>query len=216
MAISYRTPRHLPDVEISYILSYTSYMSTDNHPPIIIISGAIGSGKGTILHALVRELPLTWAPTHTTRPVRRDDTALSHRIFDTDTNFVRSMSRGEFIESVEIAGHRYGVLRSDLEKELRLNHPVVLEVSVDGGLEIKRHYPNTLLLFLLSPQKERSSRIVDRKQDSQEIAKRMKDATQEEKIAKAHYDYLIENIEGHPEEAIEAIKDIINDTFHLL
>src|SRR6266511_1391237 len=120
----------------------------DQYPPIIVISGAIGSGKGTVIHALVRELKIIWVPTHTTRPIRRDDAVLSHRIFDTETNFIRALSRGEFVEATEVAGHRYGLLRSDLEKELRLHHPVVVEVTAEGGLEVARQYPNSLSFFL--------------------------------------------------------------------
>ena len=67
------------------------------HPPLIIISGSIGSGKGTIVHALANELGLTWIPTHTTRTVRNDDHVLSRRIFETEATFMRHIAPDEFI-----------------------------------------------------------------------------------------------------------------------
>jgi guanylate kinase len=181
----------------------------DNHPPIIIISGATGSGKGTVLHALEKEMAMVWVPTHTTRPVRQDDSVLSHRIFDTETNFIRYLSRGEFVEATELAGYRYGLLRADLEKQLRVDKPVILEVSVEGGLEIERQYPNTLLCFLTAPEKERLARIKSRGDDTQEIDQRLEDDKHEEKLAHDHYHYMIENPHDHPEQAIEAVKELI-------
>jgi guanylate kinase len=188
--------------------------SEDTHnPQVIIISGAIGSGKGTVVHALVHELGFTWVPTHTTRPMRRDDPALSQRVFDTETTFLRHLARGEFIESVEKGGNRYGLLRHDLERELRAGKPVIIEMGAEGGIKVNQSYPNVMLIFLLTDEKVRRQRITARSMNNAEAEKRMKEAVAEEKLAREHYDYLIENIEGHPEEAIEAVKNIVLEQF---
>ncbi len=113
------------------------------------------------------------------------------------------------MEATEVAGHRYGLLRSDLEKELRLHRPVVVEVTAEGGLEVARQYPNSLSFFLTSSEKERRARIRERLEDKDEIDARMREGNEEEKLARAHYPHIITNIDGHPEEAIEQIKAIV-------
>lgn len=181
--------------------------------PIVIISGAVGSGKGTIVHALAHELNIAWVPTHTTRPMRRDDPTLSHRIFDTEATFLRHKERGEFIESVEIAGNHYGLLREDLEREIRSGHPALIEMDVNGGRIVDREYNNVLLLFITADEKWRRERVVHRGMDPSELAARLNDSRHEEKIAHEHYDYIIENVENNPQECIDAIKDIIRERF---
>lgn len=181
--------------------------------PIVVISGAIGSGKGTLIHALTHELKLTWVPTHTTRVMRRDDPALSRRIFDTESTFLRHLARGEFIETVEKGGHRYGSLRSDLDAVVRAGRPVIMELTVEGGMAIAREYPQALLILLFTNEKTRRVRIAHRAQNQHEVELRMKEAKEEERIAKKHYDFLVENIEDHPEEAIETVKEIVFERF---
>jgi guanylate kinase len=183
------------------------------HPPLIVLSGGIGSGKGTILHALTRELNLAWVPTHTTRPMRHDDDILSQRIFDTETTFLRHLARHEFIETVEIGGHRYGLRRADLQQELQSHKPAILELSVDGGIKLDRLYSDVLLLFVQAAESDRLKRITHRHMSPEEQASRLKDAHREEKLAKENYDYLVPNISNHPEKAIQAMKDIILGEF---
>ncbi len=162
------------------------------------------------MHALHNELNVHWIPTHTTRPMRRDDSVLSQRLFDTEANFLRHEARGEFIESIQLgSGYRYGLLREDLEKELHQNHAVIVEMTVDGATKVAKHYPNTLILFVEVDEKHRREWVQERGMTKQEIESRMKEAGKEEKAAKEQANFLVENLAGHPEEAIEAIKKII-------
>lgn len=185
----------------------------EGHPPIIVISGSMGSGKGTVVHALVHELGLKWIPTHTTRPMRHDDKVISHRIFDTEVNFLRHLDRGEILVPTKVAGHYYGLLKSDLEHELNHHHPVVLEITVDGGVELAKHYPSCMLFFIHTSKEAMLQRTAHRHMDEEDRQQRLRDADEEEALAKACYDYLIENVEGHPEEAIETIKHFIMEAY---
>lgn len=180
-----------------------------HHPPLVIISGAIGSGKGTIVHALAHELDLAWIPTHTTRAMRNDDNALSKRVFDTEATFMRHVARNEFIEMVKIADHYYGLLRPDLEQAFAHKRPAIVELNVDGAIKVSKLYPNSILIFIQADQKSRTERISHRNMDKDEIKKRMSDSAKEEAIAHKEYDFLIENREDHPEVAIDAVKEII-------
>lgn len=188
-------------------------MNMKDHPPLIIVSGAIGSGKGTIVHALSHELDLTWVPTHTTRVVRHDDNVLSRRVYDTEATFLRHVARGEMVEMIQIADHYYGLLREDLEKPLKQNKPAIIEMNVDGALKVVKEYPHSILIFIQADQQARSERITHRNMDPEEIKKRMQDTAKEEAIAQKEYDFLIENREGQPHHTIDAIKDIITQEF---
>lgn len=188
-------------------------MFMQHQPPLVIISGAIGSGKGTIVHALAHELDLAWIPTHTTRTVRNDDNALSKRMFDTETTFMRHVARNEFIEMVKIAEHHYGLLRSDLDQAFAHKKPAIVELNVDGAIKVSKLYPNSILIFIQAEEKHRRERIKHRNMSSTEIDDRMHQSAHEEKIAHHEYDFLIENKEDHPEITIDAVKEIIIKRF---
>ncbi len=180
-----------------------------DQPLVVVVSGPVGSGKGTIVHALAHELGLTWVPTHTTRPRRPDDSVLSRRIFSTEANFERHRARREFLEWIKLAGHYYGLLQSDLDGALNRSRPVIVELTVEGGLKVAKRYPNSLLLYLTSDERERRQRIAQRHMSDGEVARRMKTARRDERIARQSYDYVIENVQDYPDAAICAVKSII-------
>lgn len=173
----------------------------------------MGSGKGTIVHALEKELGLTWVKSHTTRPMRHDDSVISNRVFDTEVNFLRHLDRGEVLVPTKINGDYYGLFKSDLEHELRHNKPVILEITVDGGVELAELYPNSLLIFITVDPKDVLKRIGHRHMENGDIKERMALTQKEEKLAQKHYDYLVENPQGAPGVAIETIKEIILERF---
>ncbi|HEY1074164.1 MAG TPA: hypothetical protein VGE59_00470 [Patescibacteria group bacterium] len=179
------------------------------YPPIIIVSGAVGSGKGTVIHALAHELGLEWVPTHTTRAHRPDDETLSRHVFDTEPTFLRHLARNEYLETIEYKGERYGLLREDLTQALKINKPVIIELSVEGGIKIARQYPQVLLIFISTSEEFRTT--VTRNQQSRKAD--LKHSAGEKRKAFEHYDYIIENVEHYPNQAIDAIKDIITTHF---
>lgn len=192
------------------MIAYTEYM---RDTPIIVISGAIGSGKGTIIHALIHELTLTWVPTHTTRTMRRDDAVLGNRIFDTEATFQRYIERNAFIEYDEIGDHSYGLLRDDLEKATKSGHAAILELSVHGGLALAQVYPHVLLIFVTAPESSRRERIAHRHMEPAELKLRFTESAEEEKEAHEHYDYIVENTDHRPDLAIRDIKELILEHF---
>lgn len=184
-------------------------MKVHNEAPLIVISGAVGSGKGTILYALTNELELNWIPTATTRPPRSDDGDLSRRHFLTDEIFDRHLARGDFFESVHRASARYGTLKRDLDHAVAQNKPMVIEVGVEGGIALMDHYVNTLTIFICSDDKEREARIRKRHMDPRVAKDRLAEAKKEEAIARRRYDYIVMNMNEHPEDAVESVKELI-------
>lgn len=184
-------------------------MKTDNKTPIIIISGSMGSGKGTVQYALAKELNLNWISTVATRAPRPDDDVLNHYQFVTNEVFDRYLSRGDFFESVDLGLHRYGTLKRDIDHALSQQKPSVIELDVRGGIAFDQHYANVLLIFIQSSAKEREARIKTREMDPKIVKQRMIEANKEEAVAKRRYDYTITNVADHVDDTIESVKDLI-------
>ncbi len=165
------------------------------------------------MHALASELPLAWVSTHTTRPIRRDDSLLSHHIFDTETTFQRLIERNAFIEYDQVANHSYGLLREDLEQALKTSKGAIMELSVSGGVAVNKIYPDALLIFVTAPATSIKERVAHRNMDPNEQKQRIAESEAEHKLAQEHYDYIVENPDHLPHMAIHDIRDLILEHF---
>lgn len=116
-------------------------------------------GKGTLV-ALLRErlscLGLTVsATTREPRPGEKDGTSY---YFMDDAEFERRVAAGEFLEWAWVHGHRYGTLRSEVERVLATGSSVVLEIDVQGGLSVRDAMPEAVLVFVEPPSIEELER----------------------------------------------------------
>jgi guanylate kinase len=95
--------------------------------------------------------------------------------------FQRRLQRGEFLEHVEFAGHRYGTLRSEVERRLADGSNVILEIDVPGAREIERQLPASVLVFIAPPDVgDLEQRLIGRGTNSpQDIATRLRIARSE-------------------------------------
>ena len=126
---------------------------------IFVVSGPSGVGKGTLV-ALLRErlscLGLTVsATTRSPRPGEKD--GVSYYFMD-DAEFDRRVAAGEFLEWAWVHGHRYGTLRSEVERVLATGASVVLEIDVQGGLAVRAAMPEAVLVFVEPPSAEELER----------------------------------------------------------
>jgi guanylate kinase len=119
---------------------------------LFVISGPSGVGKGTLI-ALVRErmAGLDVAVSATTRPQRPGEVDGREYHFLDEGRFQQLVEEGAFLEHVPYAGHRYGTLRSEVERRLEDGRSVVLEIDVPGAREIKRQMPDAVLVFIAPP-----------------------------------------------------------------
>jgi guanylate kinase len=149
---------------------------------LLVITGPSGVGKGTLISQLrLRrpELALSIsATTRSPRPGERDGEAYH---FLSEQEFDRRLAAGEFVEHASYAGHRYGTLRSELERRSRGGAPVVLEIEVQGARQIRDAMPHATLVFIAPPslqalQARLEQRGTDRPSD---IAERVRLARQE-------------------------------------
>jgi guanylate kinase len=164
-------------------------------PLVLIVSGPSGSGKSTLVEKIL-ELPGTMLSVScTTRPPRKTETDGRWYNFVTEAEFQRMVARGDFLEYAQVFGKNwYGTPRKSLEEALAQKKDLVLEIDVQGALQVKQKLPGAVAVFVLPPSRaELEHRIRARGQDSEdEIARRLERARQE-MLNYSSYDFAIIN-----------------------
>ena len=164
-------------------------------PLVLIVSGPSGSGKSTLVEKIL-ELPGTiLSVSCTTRPPRKTETDGRWYNFVTEAEFQRMVARGDFLEYAQVFGKNwYGTPRKSLEEALAQKKDLVLEIDVQGALQVKQKLPGAVAVFVLPPSRaELEHRIRARGQDSEdEIARRLERARQE-MLNYSSYDFAVIN-----------------------
>lgn len=163
----------------------------------IVISGASGTGKTSVLEKLLAsDGRIVRGLTATTRPPRRGEEDGVDYDFLSEEDFQKKRDSGYFVESAQVHDHWYGVPKVSISRGLKQGKWVVLNVDVQGGLSIKKVYRDAVLIFVLPPSMEAlEERLRGRATDSpEEVKKRMENAREEMSVA-PHYDYVVINDE---------------------
>jgi guanylate kinase len=172
-----------------------SHADPQKEPLVLIVSGPSGSGKSTLVQKIL-ELPGTLlAVSCTTRPPRKTESAGKWYNFISEAEFQQMVARGEFLEHAQVFGKNwYGTPRRWLDEALAQKKDLVLEIDVQGALQVKGKLPRSVAIFVLPPSApDLERRIRERGQDSEdEISRRLERARQE--ILNYHrYDFTIVN-----------------------
>ena len=179
---------------------------------VIVLSGPAGSGKTTIVLELLKSapVPLEMSISATTRPRRPNEQDGVHYHFLSPEEFEQRRQAGEFIECAEVhrSGYWYGTLYSEIGRIRELEKWALLEIDVEGAIEIMRLYPEVLSIFLQTPSFEGfEQRLRGRGTETEEvIQRRLRTAREELKFAE-RYRYRIVN--DDLERAVQEICDII-------
>jgi len=179
----------------------------------VVLSGPSGSGKTTIVDRLLERSPvkLVKSVSATTRPPRRNEVDGRNYYFLSESEFARRRARGDFLECAEVhgTGNWYGTLRSEVERARRLGGWALLEIDVQGALQIIQKHPRSLSIFLrTSSEEEYEKRLRARGTDAEEvIQRRLANARNELKYA-PQYRYLVVN--DDLDEAVRQIVTIIS------
>lgn len=163
---------------------------------LIVVSGFSGSGKGTIMKAMLAQYPETYAlsVSATTRDPRPGEENGKEYFFISSEEFEKMIAKDELIEYARYVNNYYGTPRAYVEKMLDEGKDVVLEIEIQGALKVKKAFPDTLLLFVTPPDAyELKKRLVERGTETPEIIKSRMDRACEEAEGMDYYDYLIIN-----------------------
>lgn len=177
---------------------------------LVVISGPSGAGKGTICKMLKREMEdLKVSVSATTRNPREGEVEGESYFFIKEKEFIEKINNDEFLEYACVYGNYYGTPKKEVFKQLEDGNDIILEIDIQGALQVKKNYPLGVFIFILPPSlKELQNRIEGRGTDSKEvILKRMHSAYDELNYA-FEYDYVVLNDEV--EAAVKKIKCIIN------
>jgi len=161
----------------------------------IIISAPSGAGKTTLIKLLMKKVRgPSYSVSATTRPPSKNEKNGRDYFFISAKEFLRRKKANEFVETALVHGHHYGTLKKQLDKKLKAGEDVVLDVDVIGALNVKKYYPQSLLIFIAPPSmKILEERIRNRHRDTEkEIQRRLKNSRKEMGYKK-FYDYVIVN-----------------------
>ncbi|MBP3506434.1 MAG: guanylate kinase [Lachnospiraceae bacterium] len=171
---------------------------------LIVISGFSGVGKGTVVKRLVQDYGYSLSISATTRAPREGEVDGREYYFKSKEDFMNLIDYNGFIEWAVYVENYYGTPRAFVEKELAAGHNVILEIEVQGALNIKSQYPDAVLIFLTAPSAEvLKNRLIGRgTEDPSVIEKRMKRAVEESEDMD-QYEYIVVN-----DDLDQCVKDV--------
>lgn len=165
---------------------------------LIVISGPSGVGKGTVRKALFQfeGHDFVYSTSMTTRPPRPGEVDGVDYYFVSRETFEKRIEEDAFLEYAEFVGHYYGTPRDKVEAYLKAGKEVVLEIEVEGALQVREKMPDAVFLYIAPPSREALyNRLLSRgSEDIKIIQSRMEKAEREFLLA-YKYDYIIVNDE---------------------
>ncbi|MEK7798154.1 MAG: guanylate kinase, partial [Nitrospirota bacterium] len=157
---------------------------------LFVVSAPSGAGKTSLCQELVARLPdVRYSVSCTTRKPRPGEVESRHYHFVDEAMFRGMIKEGAFLEWAEVYGNLYGTPRAPIREWIAQGIDVLLDIDTQGALQIRRHEPEAVSIYILPPSLEvLRRRLEDRKGDSpDEIARRLKKAKDE---VKHYHDYM--------------------------
>ena len=162
---------------------------------LIVISGASGTGKGTVCKKLLSDLPkISYSISATTRQPRQGEVDGREYYFLSVDEFKQWIADEKFLEFAEVYGNFYGTPLNKIEEQLNRGEDVLLEIDVQGALNVKKKCPDGVYIFLLPPSLEELKRRIEGRgtETPESLSRRLKNAVAEIQIGR-EYDYVVVN-----------------------
>ena len=183
--------------------------STGKRLPVFVVTGPSGAGKGTLEKALLdRRADLELAVSATTRDRRPSEQDGREYWFLAPEEFDRRVEAGDFLEWVPYVGHKYGTLRSEIDRIAAAGRVPLLDLEIEGALNVHDSVPGAVTIFVDAPIDELERRLRERATESTgEIGERL-ELAREQKTRAGEFDYVVENRDlGRAVEELLAIVD---------
>lgn len=174
---------------------------------LIVVSAPSGTGKGTLLGLLKgMSSNIKYSVSATTRAPREGEVDGRDYLFKTRQEFEEMVEKGEFVEWVQYCGNYYGTPKKFVDEAVEQGFDVILEVEVEGAMNIKKLYPDCILIFVLPPSMEElKNRIRKRGTEEGEVIEKRISVAKKELEFVDKYDYVIIN-----NDPLDAARDIDN------
>ena len=162
---------------------------------LVVISGFAGAGKGTIVKGLLANYDnYALSVSMTTRKPRPGEKEGEAYFFVTREEFEKAIEEGGLIEHATYVDNYYGTPKAYVQEQLKSGKNVILEIELQGALQVKKLYPDALLLFVTPPSaKILKERLVGRGTETPEVIKKRMDRAAEEAEMMYKYDHIIIN-----------------------
>lgn len=173
---------------------------------LYVVSGPSGAGKSTICRLVRENLGINLSISATSRAPRLGEVDGQHYYFLTAEEFKNKIEAGDFVEYAEVHGNYYGTLKAEVESRLARGEDVLLEIDVQGGVQVKQQYPSATLIFFKAPSiEDLKNRLLGRNTESDEdinlrLTNSLKEMEYEKDYDKTIINYTVE----------QACKDLID------
>jgi len=178
---------------------------------LVVLSGPSGSGKTTVGRALAGRMDILISTSATTRRPRPGETDGTDYWFITPEEFKKRAAEGRFVEWAEVFGHSYGTPVEELERAAKQGKRLLLEIDVQGGIQIKKKFPEALAILLLPPDDRSLRERLSRRgtESPADIERRFAKAQDEVRMAREARVYDVEVVNDRLADTIDQLVTLL-------